>query len=109
MNWRDSIWVQDSVTRRRSQSMLKLCSVSFPIQRTRVTRVTRDVFAVPKYASNIIKAAITNNIRDKVWIASETWAMNKQLPREPGIGEFGTVIGITERLLTLPGFNDGSN
>ncbi len=64
------------------------------------------IFAVPKYASNIIKAAITNNIRDKVWIASESWAMNKQLPREPGIGEIGTVIGITERLLTLPGFND---
>ncbi len=43
MNWRDSIWVQDSLTRRRSQSVLKLRSVSFPIQRTRVTRVTRDV------------------------------------------------------------------
>ncbi len=43
MNWRDSIWVQDSVTRRRSRSGQR--SVSFPIQRTRVTRVTRDVFA----------------------------------------------------------------
>ncbi len=42
MNWRDSIWVQDSVTRRRSRSGQR--SVSFPIQRTRVTRVTRDVF-----------------------------------------------------------------
>ncbi len=26
------------------------------------------VFAVPQYASNIIKSAITNNIRDKVWM-----------------------------------------
>ncbi len=42
MNWRDSIWVQDSVTRRRSRSGQR--RVSFPIQRTRVTRVTRDVF-----------------------------------------------------------------
>ncbi len=44
MNWRDSIWVQDSVRSGRSQSVLKLRSVSFPIQRTRVTRVTRDVW-----------------------------------------------------------------
>ncbi len=42
MNWRDSIWVQDSVTRRRSRSGQR--SVSFPTQRTRVTQVTRDVF-----------------------------------------------------------------
>ncbi|KAF4109575.1 hypothetical protein G5714_008827 [Onychostoma macrolepis] len=64
------------------------------------------VFAVPQYAVNIIKTAIANNIRNKVWIASETWAMNQQLPREPGIGKIGTVIGITERLLSLPGFDD---
>uniref|UniRef100_A0A671R1I3 Taste receptor type 1 member 1-like n=1 Tax=Sinocyclocheilus anshuiensis TaxID=1608454 RepID=A0A671R1I3_9TELE len=63
------------------------------------------VFAVPQYAVNIIKTAIAENIRDKVWIASETWAMNQQLPREPGIGKIGTVIGITERLLSLPGFD----
>ncbi|XP_016406348.1 taste receptor type 1 member 2-like [Sinocyclocheilus rhinocerous] len=63
------------------------------------------VFAVPQYAVNIIKTAIVENIRDKVWIASETWAMNQQLPREPGIGKIGTVIGITERLLSLPGFD----
>ncbi|XP_051759419.1 taste receptor type 1 member 1 isoform X1 [Ctenopharyngodon idella] len=64
------------------------------------------VFAVPQYASSIIKAAIANNIQNKVWIASETWAMNQQLPREPGIGKIGTVIGITERLLSLPGFDE---
>nr|XP_055023068.1 taste receptor type 1 member 1-like [Misgurnus anguillicaudatus] len=64
------------------------------------------VFAVPQYAKNIIKAAITNNIRDKVWIASETWSMNQQLPKEPGIEKIGTIIGITERFLSLPGFND---
>uniref|UniRef100_A0A671R1D9 Taste receptor type 1 member 1-like n=1 Tax=Sinocyclocheilus anshuiensis TaxID=1608454 RepID=A0A671R1D9_9TELE len=63
------------------------------------------VFAVPPYARKIIKAAIANDIRDKVWIASETWAMNQQLPTEPGIGKIGTVIGITERLLSLPGFD----
>ncbi|XP_016329091.1 taste receptor type 1 member 1-like [Sinocyclocheilus anshuiensis] len=64
------------------------------------------VFALTQYASKIVKAAIANNIQDKVWIASQTWAMNQQLPREPGIEKIGTVIGITERLLSLPGFNE---
>ncbi|XDV48484.1 hypothetical protein PO909_017889 [Leuciscus waleckii] len=64
------------------------------------------VFAMPQYASKIIKAAIANNIQDKVWIASQAWSMNHKLPREPGIGKIGTIIGITERLLTLPGFNE---
>ncbi|XP_059360386.1 taste receptor type 1 member 3-like [Carassius carassius] len=64
------------------------------------------VFALPQYASKIIKAAIANNIQDKVWIASQAWAMNQQLPRELGIGKIGTIIGITERLLSLPGFNE---
>uniref|UniRef100_A0A673KZI7 Taste receptor, type 1, member 2, tandem duplicate 2 n=1 Tax=Sinocyclocheilus rhinocerous TaxID=307959 RepID=A0A673KZI7_9TELE len=54
------------------------------------------VFAVPQYAVNIIKTAIAENIRDKVWIESESWAINQQLPREPGIGNIGTVIGIRD-------------
>ncbi|XP_016429948.1 taste receptor type 1 member 1-like [Sinocyclocheilus rhinocerous] len=64
------------------------------------------VFALPQYASKFIKAAIANNIQDKVWIASNAWAMNQQLPREPGIAKIGTIIGIAERLLSLPGFNE---
>ncbi|XP_073675802.1 taste receptor type 1 member 1-like [Garra rufa] len=64
------------------------------------------VFALPQYASKIIKAAIANNIRDKVWIASNAWSMDKQIPREPGIRKIGTIIGIAERLLSLPGFDE---
>uniref|UniRef100_A0A8C2EZN8 G-protein coupled receptors family 3 profile domain-containing protein n=1 Tax=Cyprinus carpio TaxID=7962 RepID=A0A8C2EZN8_CYPCA len=64
------------------------------------------IFALKEYASKIIKAAIANNIQDKVWIASHSWAMNQQLPREPGIRKIGTIIGIAERLLSLPGFNE---
>uniref|UniRef100_A0A8C1CYI8 G-protein coupled receptors family 3 profile domain-containing protein n=1 Tax=Cyprinus carpio carpio TaxID=630221 RepID=A0A8C1CYI8_CYPCA len=64
------------------------------------------MFTWPQYATKMIKAAIANNIQDKVWIASQHWAMNKQLPTEPGIGKIGTIIGITEKLLSLPGFNE---
>uniref|UniRef100_A0A9J8D8D1 G-protein coupled receptors family 3 profile domain-containing protein n=1 Tax=Cyprinus carpio carpio TaxID=630221 RepID=A0A9J8D8D1_CYPCA len=41
-----------------------------------------------------------------VWIASHSWAMNQQLPREPGIRKIGTIIGIADRLLSLPRFNE---
>ncbi|XP_026126558.1 taste receptor type 1 member 2-like [Carassius auratus] len=64
------------------------------------------VFAWPQYASKFIKAAIANNIQHKVWISSNAWSMNKQLPKEPGIAKIGTIIGIAERLLSLPGFNE---
>ncbi|XP_050973489.1 taste receptor type 1 member 2 [Labeo rohita] len=64
------------------------------------------IFALTPCASKMIKAAIANNIQDKVWIASNSWSMNQQIPREPGIEKIGTIIGITERLLSLPGFNE---
>ncbi|XP_056585491.1 taste receptor type 1 member 1-like [Triplophysa dalaica] len=64
------------------------------------------VFTGSQYAKNIIKAAIANNIRNKVWIASETWSMNQQLPKEPGVEKIGTIVGITERFLSLPGFHE---
>uniref|UniRef100_A0A8C1MWG7 G-protein coupled receptors family 3 profile domain-containing protein n=1 Tax=Cyprinus carpio TaxID=7962 RepID=A0A8C1MWG7_CYPCA len=64
------------------------------------------IFALKEYASKIIKAAIANNIQEKVWIASHSWAMNQQLPREPGIRKIGTIIGIADRLLSLPRFNE---
>ncbi|XP_051983451.1 taste receptor type 1 member 1-like [Xyrauchen texanus] len=64
------------------------------------------VFAMPQNVKKLIKAAIANNIRGKVWIAGETWSMDKQLSREPGIEKIGRIIGITEKLLSLPGFDE---
>ncbi len=64
------------------------------------------VFALTQYATKIIKAAISNNIQGKVWIASPAWALNQQLPRDPGIRKIGTIIGIADRLLSVPGFNE---
>ncbi|XP_065103830.1 taste receptor type 1 member 1-like [Paramisgurnus dabryanus] len=63
------------------------------------------VFSLAMYAENILRAAIANNIQDKVWIASQTWAMDQQLLNAPGIKKIGKIIGITERLLSLPGFD----
>lgn len=62
------------------------------------------VFSSQEVATNLIRAAIKQNIRNKVWIAGEVWSMNKQLPNEPGIGNIGHIFGITEKQVSFPGF-----
>ncbi|XP_034162311.2 taste receptor type 1 member 1-like [Pangasianodon hypophthalmus] len=62
------------------------------------------VFSSQEVAKNLIRAAIKNNIRNKVWIAGEVWSMNKQLPNEPGIRNIGKIFGITEQPMSFPGF-----
>ncbi|XP_053359830.1 taste receptor type 1 member 1-like [Clarias gariepinus] len=62
------------------------------------------VFSSNEVATNIIRAAIKSNIRNKVWIAGEGWSLNKHLPNEPGIQNIGDIFGITETLISFPGF-----
>lgn len=62
------------------------------------------VFSSVEVAKNVIRAAIKNNITNKVWIASEVWSMSKQLLNEPGIQNIGEIFGISEKLLSFPGF-----
>ncbi|KAF7654843.1 hypothetical protein LDENG_00064240, partial [Lucifuga dentata] len=64
------------------------------------------VFAVKRYAEILIQSAIRLNVTNKVWIAVDTWALNKKLPKEKGIKNIGTVLGATELVVTIPGFND---
>nr|XP_055075301.1 taste receptor type 1 member 1-like [Misgurnus anguillicaudatus] len=63
------------------------------------------VYAVAMYVENFIRAAIANNIQGKVWIAGQGWSMHQQLLKEPGIEKIGTVIGINDRVMSLPGFD----
>lgn len=62
------------------------------------------VFSSQEVAKNVIREAIKQNIRNKVWIAGEVWSMNKQLPNEPGIQNIGYIFGITEKQVSFPGF-----
>ncbi|KAM4571013.1 taste receptor type 1 member 1-like [Fundulus diaphanus] len=64
------------------------------------------VFAPEWTAEALIKAAIKHNIINKVWIAVDAWSLHKMLPKENGIREIGTIIGIAEPVITIPGFND---
>ncbi|XP_074536724.1 taste receptor type 1 member 1-like [Halichoeres trimaculatus] len=64
------------------------------------------VFAPKLTAEGLIMSAIRLNITDKVWIADDGWSLNKKLPHEKGIRSIGTVLGVAQPVITIPGFND---
>ncbi|KAI9530977.1 hypothetical protein NQZ68_000468 [Dissostichus eleginoides] len=64
------------------------------------------VFAPEWTAEALIVSAINQNVTNKVWIASDAWSLNKNLPKKKGIRNIGTVIGVSEKRVTIPGFSD---
>ncbi len=64
------------------------------------------VFTPKLTAEDLIKSAMQLNITDKVWIAGDTWALNERLPKEKGIKNIGTVLGVSQPAVTIPGFRD---
>ncbi|KAM8863480.1 taste receptor type 1 member 1-like [Spinachia spinachia] len=64
------------------------------------------VFAPEWTAEDLIKSAIKQNVTDKVWIAGDAWSLNKELPKEKGIENIGTILGVAEPKVTIPGFSD---
>lgn len=64
------------------------------------------VFAPRLPAEAAIEAAIRLNVTDKIWIAGETWSLNNRLPKDKGIKKIGTVLGVAQTVVTIPGFSD---
>ncbi|XP_028266091.1 taste receptor type 1 member 2-like [Parambassis ranga] len=64
------------------------------------------VFAPEWHAEDLIRSAIQLNVTKKVWIAGDAWSLNKRLPKEKGIQNIGTVLGVSEPKMEIPGFND---
>jgi len=64
------------------------------------------VFAPKTYAEAVIESAIQLNVTNKVWIAYEGWSLNKRLPKMKGIRNIGTVLGVSQPVVTIPGFSD---
>ncbi|XP_075950387.1 taste receptor type 1 member 1-like [Anarhichas minor] len=64
------------------------------------------VFAPEWTAKALIHKAIQLNVTKKVWIAGDAWSLNKELLEEEGIKNIGTVIGVSEPKVTIPGFSD---
>lgn len=64
------------------------------------------VFAPQMIAEAVVGSAIKLNITKKVWIADDGWSLNKKLPKEKGIKKIGTVVGVSQPTITIPGFNN---
>ena len=64
------------------------------------------VFVSETEAEALIESAVRLNVTNKVWVASDTWSSNKRLMKMKGIKNIGTVLGISQLVLSIPGFND---
>ncbi|XP_076845099.1 taste receptor type 1 member 1-like [Brachyhypopomus gauderio] len=64
------------------------------------------VFTLEDFARDLIRAAIKINIQNKVWIAGDAWSMDNELSGVPGIGQIGTIFGVSELTVNLKGFED---
>ncbi|KAL7399500.1 hypothetical protein ABVT39_025491 [Epinephelus coioides] len=64
------------------------------------------VFAPKMTAEALIESAIQLNVTNKVWIADEGWSLNKELPKKKGIKNIGTVLGVSQPVVTILGFSD---
>uniref|UniRef100_UPI0037E96C1C taste receptor type 1 member 1-like n=1 Tax=Semicossyphus pulcher TaxID=241346 RepID=UPI0037E96C1C len=73
-------------------------------------RINIIIVFVPKLtAEALIMSAIQLNVTNKVWIAGDTWSLNKRLPKQEGIKNIGTVLGVSQPVVSIPGFSDFIN
>ncbi|XP_037630023.1 taste receptor type 1 member 1-like [Sebastes umbrosus] len=64
------------------------------------------VFAPEWTAEALIESAIQLNVTNKVWIAGDGWSLNKKIPKMKGIRNIGTVLGVSQPVVTIPGYSD---
>ncbi|XP_070766929.1 taste receptor type 1 member 1-like [Enoplosus armatus] len=64
------------------------------------------LFAPKITAEALIESAIQQNVTNKVWIAGDTWSLNERLRKEKGIKNIGTVLGVSQPVVTISGFSD---
>uniref|UniRef100_A0A3Q3WLT2 G-protein coupled receptors family 3 profile domain-containing protein n=1 Tax=Mola mola TaxID=94237 RepID=A0A3Q3WLT2_MOLML len=64
------------------------------------------VFTPKLTAEVLIDSAIERNVTNKVWIAGDTWSLNKRLPKKKGIKNIGTIIGVSQPVMPIPGFSN---
>ncbi|XP_054631570.1 taste receptor type 1 member 1-like [Dunckerocampus dactyliophorus] len=80
---------------------------SVMFQQIEVQRITTIVVFAPKMAAEyLIESAILVGVTGKVWIAVETWSLSEKLPKRKDIQKIGTVLGVSQPVLAIPGFSD---
>ncbi|XP_034029040.1 taste receptor type 1 member 1 [Thalassophryne amazonica] len=74
------------------------------ILKTKVTTII--IFASRTQVPNFFAAVIEQNVTDKVWLASEDWSLSSVVSGVPGVHTIGTVLGISIKNKSLPGFEE---
>ncbi|XP_071331069.1 taste receptor type 1 member 1-like [Trachinotus anak] len=64
------------------------------------------VFAPKMTAEALIESAVQLNITNKVWIAGDSWSLNKRLSKKKGVKNIGTILGVSQSVVMIPGFSD---
>ncbi|XP_023283330.1 taste receptor type 1 member 1-like [Seriola lalandi dorsalis] len=75
-----------------------------PIEVQRINIII--VFAPEMTAEALIESAIQLNVTNKVWIAGDAWSLNKRLSKKKGIRNIGTVLGVSQSVVMIPGFSN---
>ncbi|XP_042348442.1 taste receptor type 1 member 1-like [Plectropomus leopardus] len=74
------------------------------IEKQKINIIT--VLALKMRAEPLIESAIQLNVTNKVWIADDGWSLNKRLSKKKEIKNIGTVLGVSQPVVTIPGFTD---
>ncbi|XP_019743593.1 taste receptor type 1 member 1-like [Hippocampus comes] len=64
------------------------------------------VFAPKLLAEALVESATRLGVTGKVWLAVDTWSLSEKLPKIKGIQKIGTVLGVSQPVLTIPGFTE---
>ncbi|XP_077371544.1 taste receptor type 1 member 2.2 [Festucalex cinctus] len=64
------------------------------------------VFAPKLLAEALVESAVQAGVTNKVWLAVDTWSLSEKLPKIKGIHQIGTVLGVSQPVLSIPGFTE---
>ncbi|XP_077007587.1 taste receptor type 1 member 1 [Tamandua tetradactyla] len=70
----------------------RMQNIMYHLARARTTVVV--VFSSRQLARVFFESVVLANLTDKVWIASEDWAISSHVAQVPGIWGIGTVLGV---------------
>lgn len=71
---------------------------------TKVTTIV--VFSSKSKLKGFIPYILERNVTDKVWIGTEDWSTSSLISSIPGMHTIGTVLGISVKYASIPGFNE---
>ncbi|KAJ0064756.1 hypothetical protein NL108_012995, partial [Boleophthalmus pectinirostris] len=87
--------------------------VDFQTNATKIIKLLEErkvnviVVFVPEGTAEYLIGAVTSlNITKKVWLAVDAWSLNKKLPKMQRIKNIGTVLGVAQSSVHIPGFKE---